>query len=211
MTDENKVRDEITRLSRSLFERGFSVGSAGNISAAVDDGILMTPTNSSLGFIDPARISKVSRDGRHLSGDKPSKEIFLHNAFYETRPQTGAVVHLHSTYATALSCLTDVDPQDCIPPLTPYVVMRVGQVRLVPYVRPGDEKAGDLIRALDGKYAAVLLANHGPVVTGKDITSAVYAAEELEETAKLLVLLRGAPVRLLSDANVAELKSVFGT
>lgn len=211
MTDENKVRDEIARLSRSLFERGFSVGSAGNISAAVDDGILMTPTNSSLGFIDPARISKVSRDGRHLSGDKPSKEIFLHNAFYETRPQTGAVVHLHSTYATALSCLTDVDPHDCIPPLTPYVVMRVGQVRLVPYVRPGDEKAGDLIRDLDGKYAAVLLANHGPVVTGKDITSAVYAAEELEETAKLLVLLRGAPVRMLSDANVAELKSVFGT
>jgi 3-dehydro-4-phosphotetronate decarboxylase len=211
MTDENKVRDEIARLSRSLFERGFSVGSAGNISAAVDDGILMTPTNSSLGFIDPGRISKVSRDGRHLSGDKPSKEIFLHNAFYETRPQTGAVVHLHSTYATALSCLTDVDPHDCIPPLTPYVVMRVGQVRLVPYVRPGDEKAGDLIRDLGGKYAAVLLANHGPVVTGKDITSAVYAAEELEETAKLLVLLRGAPVRLLSDANVAELKSVFGT
>ncbi|WP_454702364.1 3-oxo-tetronate 4-phosphate decarboxylase [Agrobacterium burrii] len=211
MTDENKVRDEISRLSRSLFERGFSVGSAGNISAAVDDGILMTPTNSSLGCIDPARISKISRDGRHLSGDKPSKEIFLHNAFYETRPQTGAVVHLHSTYATALSCLTDVDPHDCIPPLTPYVVMRVGQVRLMPYVRPGDEKAGDLIRDLGGKYAAVLLANHGPVVTGKDITSAVYAAEELEETAKLLVLMRGAPVRMLSDANVAELKSVFGT
>lgn len=211
MTDENKVRDEIARLSRSLFERGFSVGSAGNISAAVEDGILMTPTNSSLGFIDPARISKVSRDGKHLSGDKPSKEIFLHNAFYETRPQTGAVVHLHSTYATALSCLTDVDPDDCIPPLTPYVVMRVGQVKLVPYVRPGDEKAGDLIRDLGGRHAAVLLANHGPVVTGKDITSAVYAAEELEETAKLLVILRGAPVRMLSDANVAELKAVFGS
>lgn len=210
MSNESKVREEIVRLSRSLFERGYSVGTAGNISAAVDDGILMTPTNSSLGFLDPARISKVSRDGQHLSGDKPSKEIFLHNAFYETRPQTGAVVHLHSTFATALSCLTDVDPDDCIPPLTPYVVMRVGQVKLVPYVRPGDEKAGDLIRELKGRYAAVLLANHGPVVTGKDIGSAVYAAEELEETAKLLVLLRGAPTRMLTEENVAELKVVFG-
>lgn len=210
MTDENKIREEIARLSRSLFERGYSVGTAGNISAAVDDGILMTPTNSSLGFLDPARISKVSRDGKHLSGDAPSKEIFLHNAFYETRAQTGAVVHLHSTFATALSCLTDVDPDDCIPPLTPYVVMRVGQVKLVPYVRPGDAKAGDLIRDLNGRYAAVLLANHGPVVTGKDIGSAVYAAEELEETAKLLVLLRGAPTRMLSQNNVEELKTVFG-
>lgn len=210
MSNETKVRDEIVRLSRSLFERGYSVGTAGNISAAVEDGILMTPTNSSLGFLDPARISKVSREGKHLSGDKPSKEIFLHNAFYETRPQTGAVVHLHSTFATALSCLTDIDPDDCIPPLTPYVVMRVGQVKLVPYVRPGDEKAGDLIRDLGGRYAAVLLANHGPVVTGKDIGSAVYAAEELEETAKLLVLLRGAPTRMLTQENVAELKAVFG-
>ncbi|WP_349962035.1 3-oxo-tetronate 4-phosphate decarboxylase [Rhizobium sp. ZPR3] len=210
MSSETKIRDEIARLSHSLFERGYSVGTAGNISAAVDDGILMTPTNSSLGFLDPARISKVSRDGKHLSGDKPSKEIFLHNAFYETRRQTGAVVHLHSTFATALSCLTDVDPDDCIPPLTPYVVMRVGQVKLVPYVRPGDERAGDLIRELGGRYAAVLLANHGPVVTGRDIGAAVHAAEELEETAKLLVLLRGAPVRMLTQENVAELKTVFG-
>ncbi|PVE21243.1 aldolase [Microvirga sp. KLBC 81] len=209
-TSENRIREDIVRLSRSLFERGFSVGSAGNISAAVDDGILITPTNSSLGFLDPGKISKVTRDGRHLSGDRPSKEIFLHKAFYETRPQTGAVVHLHSTHATALSCLSEIDPDDCIPPLTPYVVMRVGHVKLVDYVRPGDEKAGDLIRALDGKYAAVLLANHGPVVTGKDISSAVYAAEELEETAKLLVMLRGLPTRMLSDENVAELKSVFG-
>ncbi|MEA3537096.1 3-oxo-tetronate 4-phosphate decarboxylase [Rhizobium sp. CC-YZS058] len=210
MDNENKVRDDIVRLSRSLFERGFSVGSAGNISAAVEDGILMTPTNSCLGFLDPARISKISTDGRHLSGDKPSKEIFLHKAFYDTRKQAGAVVHLHSTFATALSCMTDVDPDDCVPPLTPYVVMRVGQVKLVPYVAPGDPRAGDLIRALEGRYAAVLLANHGPVVTGKDIHSAVYASEELEETAKLLVTLRGAPTRMLSQDNVNELRALFG-
>jgi ribulose-5-phosphate 4-epimerase/fuculose-1-phosphate aldolase len=210
MSSETKLREEIARLSKSLFDRGFSVGSAGNISAAVDDGILMTPTNSCLGFLDPVKISKLDRNGNHVSGDKPSKEVFLHRAFYETRSQTGAVVHLHSTFATALSCLTDVDPQDCIPPLTPYVVMRVGEVKLLPYVKPGDERMGDMIRHLGGRYAAVLLANHGPVVTGKDITSAVYAAEELEETAKLLVLLRDAPKRMLSPENVEELKAVFG-
>lgn len=210
MSAENKLREEIARLSKSLFDRGFSVGSAGNISAAVDDGILMTPTNSCLGFLDPAKISKLDRDGNHISGDKPSKEVFLHRAFYESRPRTGAVVHLHSTFATALSCLTDIDANDCIPPLTPYVVMRVGEVKLLPYVKPGDERMGDMIRELGGRYAAVLLANHGPVVTGKDITSAVYAAEELEETAKLLVLLRDAPKRMLSPENVAELKAVFG-
>lgn len=211
MSAEIRMRDEIARLSKSLFDRGFSVGSAGNISAAVEDGILMTPTNSCLGFLDPARISKLDRSGRHISGDKPSKEVFLHRAFYETRPQTGAVVHLHSTFATALSCLADTDPDDCIPPLTPYVVMRVGQVRLLPYVKPGDESMGDMIAELGGRYAAVLLANHGPVVTGKDIASAVYAAEELEETAKLLVLLRDAPKRTLSPENVTELKAVFGS
>ncbi|MBY5774811.1 aldolase [Rhizobium leguminosarum] len=210
MTSESRIREHIVRLSKSLYERGFSVGSAGNISAAVEDGILMTPTNSCLGFLDPARISKLDRNGYLVAGDPPSKEIFLHRAFYETRKQAGAVVHLHSTYATALSCLSDSNPDDCIPPLTPYVVMRVGQVKLVPYVRPGDEKAGDHIRELGGAYAAVLLANHGPVVTGKDIESAVYAAEELEETAKLLVMLRGSPTRMLSNANVEELKAVFG-
>jgi len=210
MTTENTLREEIARLSKSLFDRGFSVGSAGNISAAVEDGILMTPTNSCLGFLDPARISKLDRAGNHVSGDKPSKEVFLHRAFYETRPQAGAVVHLHSTFATALSCLADTDPDDCIPPLTPYVVMRVGTVKLLPYVRPGDERMGEMIRALGGRHAAVLLANHGPVVSGRDIASAVHAAEELEETAKLLVLLRNAPTRLLSGENVAELNAVFG-
>lgn len=210
MREESRIREDIARLSKSLYDRGFSVGSAGNISAALDDGFLMTPTNSCLGFLDPARISKLDRDWKHVGGDKPSKEVFLHRAFYETRAGTGAVVHLHSTYATALSCLLDTDPNDCVPALTPYVVMRVGAVKLVPYVRPGDERAGDLIRELGGSHAAVLLANHGPVVTGKDIHSAVYAAEELEETAKLLVMLRNAPTRMLSDTQVAELKAVFG-
>ena len=207
--NESQLRDEMARLSRSLYDRGYSVGSAGNISARLDDGWLITPTNSCLGSLDPARISKLDANGDHVAGDKPSKEVFLHRAFYDTRPGTGAVVHLHSTYATALSCLADTDAEDCIPPLTPYVVMRVGRVKLVPYFRPGDARGGGLIEALAGKYAAVLLANHGPVVSGKDLTATVYAAEELEETAKLIVTLRGAPVRMLTDADVAELQQAF--
>jgi ribulose-5-phosphate 4-epimerase/fuculose-1-phosphate aldolase len=207
--DEQATREQLVRLSRSLFERGYSVGSAGNISVAIDDGILMTPTNSCLGFLEADRISKLDRSGRHISGDKPSKEVFLHQAFYETRPGTGAVVHLHSTYATALSCLPDLDRDDCVAPLTPYVVMRVGQVRLLPYVRPGEPAMGEMIRELDGRFAAVLLANHGPVVTARDLQTAVYAAEELEETAKLLVLLRGQNPRLLTQAQIDELHSAF--
>ena len=209
--DEATARAELVRLSRSLYERGFSVGSAGHISVAVADGLLITPTNSCLGSLDPPCISKLDRNGRHISGDKPSKEIFLHQAFYETRPQAGAVVHLHSTYATALSCLPDLDPHDCIPALTPYVVMRVGRVPLLPYVRPGDPAMGTMIRELGGSRAAVLLANHGTVVTASDLTSAVYAAEELEETAKLLVLLQARQPRILTTAQVAELHAVFGT
>ncbi|SMO89383.1 3-oxo-tetronate 4-phosphate decarboxylase [Ruegeria faecimaris] len=209
-SEEQALRRQMSELCASLFVRGFSVGTAGNVSARLPDGILMTPTNSTLGNVDPERIAKIDLDGNHLSGDKPTKEIFLHQAFYETRPEVGAVVHLHSTWATALSCLEDTDPNDCIPPLTPYVVMRVGTVKLVPYIKPGDPKSGDLIRELGGKYSAVLLANHGPVVSGKDLFSAVCAAEELEETAKLLVALQGMSNRMLDVEQVAELKEAFG-
>jgi ribulose-5-phosphate 4-epimerase/fuculose-1-phosphate aldolase len=203
--NEAALREAICRLGRSLFERRFTVGSSGNISARLDDGLLITPTNSCLGFLDPERIAKLDGTGRPVAGDPPSKEIFLHRAFYETRAGTGAVVHLHSTYATALSCLPGVDPDDAVPALTPYVVMRVGRVKLVPYLKPGDPAMGDQIRGLGGAYAAVLLANHGPVVAGKDVESAVFAAEELEETAKLAVILAGRSPRTLTPEQVAEL------
>ena len=206
---QDELREELVRLSRSLYDRGFSVGSAGNISVALPDGWLMTPTNSCLGFLDADRISRLDRNWNHVGGDKPSKEVFLHRAFYETRPDTGAVVHLHSTCATALSCLDDVDPQDAIPPLTPYVVMRVGRVPLLPYVMPGDPASSDLIRGLEGRHAAVLLANHGPVVSGRDLRSAVHAAKELEETAKLAILLAGRGVRLLKDSDIKALKARY--
>lgn len=208
--DEHVARSQLVGLSKSLFDRGYSVGSSGNISVALDDGYLVTPTDSCLGFLEPDRLSRLDRDWRHIGGDAPSKEIFLHRAFHDTRAETGAVVHLHSTFATALSCRDDLDDDDAIPPLTPYVVMRVGSVKRLPYVRPGDPAMGEMIRALSGGKSAVLLANHGPVVAGKDLASAVYAAEELEETAKLLVLLSGQRFRLLSAVQVEELTRVFG-
>ena len=207
---EAELRNDMVRLCKSLFDRGFTVGSSGNVSAALPDGYLVTPTNSCMGFLDPARLAKISLDGRLISGDPPSKEVFLHRAYYESRPGTGAVVHLHSTYATAISCLADIDPEDCIPAITPYVVMRVGTVKRLDYVAPGDPAMGEMIRHLEGRFAAVLLANHGPVVSGKDLQSAVYAAEELEETARLVLLLRGLPVRQLTEAQVAELLARFG-
>lgn len=207
---EAELRIEMVRHCKSLFDRGFTVGSSGNVSAALPDGYLVTPTNSCMGFLDPARLAKISLDGRLISGDPPSKEVFLHRAYYESRLGTGAVVHLHSTYATALSCIADIDPEDCIPAITPYVVMRVGTVKRLDYVAPGDPAMGEMIRHLEGRFAAVLLANHGPVVAGKDLQSAVYAAEELEETARLVLVLRSLPVRQLTEAQVAELLARFG-
>ena len=210
ISNEQQARDEMVRLCASLFGRGFSVGTAGNVSVRLDDGILVTPTNVRLGDLHPDQLAKLDHDGKIVSGEQPTKEVFLHQAFYRTRPQAGAVVHLHSTWATALSCLESTDPDDCIPPLTPYVVMRVGNVKLLPYVKPGSPHMGELIAGLDGQCAAVLLANHGPVVSGRDLFSAVCAAEELEETAKLVVALQGKAVRHLTEGDVSELNAHFG-
>jgi 3-dehydro-4-phosphotetronate decarboxylase len=202
---ETAARDAIAQFAKSLFDRGYTVGSSGNISVRLEDGLLITPTNSCFGNLDPAKLSKVDPTGRHVAGDKPSKEIFLHQAFLETRATAGAVVHLHSTCATAVSCLADIDPDDVLPPLTPYFLMRVGHLPLLPYFRPGDPAMGDAIRLLEGRYAAVLLSNHGPVVSAADLASAVYASEELEETAKLFLLLKGHALRPVPDDRIAEL------
>ncbi len=203
---EAALRTLLVALARSLFERGFSVGSAGNISARLDEGYLMTPTNSCLGRLDPTALSRLDRDFAHVGGDRPSKEVSMHRAFYVARPSAGAVVHLHSTMATAVACLEDVDADCPIPPLTPYFVMRVGRrLPVVPYFRPGDAAMEPAIRDAAHGASAVLLANHGPVVSGATLTDAVYAAEELEEAAKLFLLLRGAKTRSLTPAQVSAL------
>ncbi|PWC30406.1 3-oxo-tetronate 4-phosphate decarboxylase [Teichococcus aestuarii] len=208
---ESDLRDLLCELGASLFARGYSVGSAGNISVRLPDGYLMTPTNSSLGRLDPARISKLAPDWSHLGGDKPSKEVFLHRAVLTARPEAGAVVHLHSTCATAIGCLAAPGEDAPIPPLTPYFVMRVGRrLPIVPYYRPGDSAMEPAVHQAALEARALLLANHGPVVSGKTLVDAVYTAEELEESAKLALMLRGMPARELTPAQVDDLLSTFG-
>ena len=208
---EDDHRHLLVELARSLFARGFSVGSAGNTSLRLADGYLITPTNSSLGRLDPSRLSRLDADFRHIGGDPPSKEVSMHRAFYTARPEAGAIVHLHSTMATAVACLPDVDPANPIPPLTPYFVMRVGRrMPVVRYFRPGDPAMEPAIAEAARGARAVLLANHGPVVSGKTLTDAVYAAEELEEAAKLFLMLRGGTPRLLTPPQVDDLLASFG-
>lgn len=209
--NETRLREDICRFGRSLFERGLTPGSSGNISLRLDDGgWLVTPTNASLGFLDPARISRLDASHRLIGGDAPTKEIPLHAALYETRNNARAVVHLHSTHSVAVSMLPDIDPRAALPPLTPYYLMRCGPTALVPYYRPGDPAVADAIKGLAGRYASVLLANHGPVVAGKTLEAAVFAMEELEETARLHLLLRGMNPRTLSPQQIADLVKTFG-
>lgn len=189
---ESKLREDVCYWAGSLFDRGLTGGASGNVSVRTDDGgLLVTPTGVSLGRLDPARLSRFDAQGRHIDGDAPTKEMPLHSAFYETRTGAGAVVHLHSTHSVALSMLPETDPDDVIPPLTAYAVMRVGKVSLLPFFVPGDPAMADAVRSLGGRRSAVLLANHGPVVASKDLEAAIFAMEELEETAKLAMILRG--------------------
>jgi len=210
VSTEARLREQIVATGASLFNRGLTHGSTGNISVALaDGGWLMTPTGSSLGTLDPARLSKLDAAGRHLDGDKPTKEAFLHTTMYGARPGSGAVVHLHSTHSVAVSCIDGINHADCLPPITAYYAMRIGRLPLVPYYPPGDETLAEAVGALAGKHHAVLLANHGPVVAGSSLSAAQDAIEELEETAKLFLLLRGERVRALTDEQVAELERRF--
>lgn len=208
---EAKLREAICRFGKSLYDRGLTPGSSGNISVRLDDGgWLVTPTNASLGHLDPAKISRLDSQGQLASGDAPTKEIPLHRALYETRSSARAIVHLHSTHSVAVSMLPEIDPKAVLPPMTAYYLMRVGATALVPYYRPGDPAVADAIKGLAGRYSAVLLANHGPVVAGDNLEAAVYATEELEETAKLYLLLRNLNPRYLSPHQIDDLKKHFG-
>lgn len=208
LSEETRLRDEIVEVGKSLFDRLFTFGSTGNISARLSSGeMLMTPTNASLGKLDPARLSKFSAEGVYIGGDKPTKEAFLHQCMYCERQSAGAVVHLHSTHAVAVSILDGLNPDDLLPPLTAYYVMRVGRLPLVPYFPPGDAALAEAVGLKARDSHAVLLANHGPVVAGKTLREAQYATEELEETAKLFLMLRGSAIRPLTDAQASDLRS----
>ena len=203
--NETRAREAICRFGASLHLRGVTAGSSGNISVRMEDGWLLTPTNSTLGSLDPARLSKLDWSGQLLSGDPPSKEAFLHRAMYEERRGASAIVHLHATHSAAVSCMCGLNPHSCIPPLTAYFVMKIGKLPLVPYYRPGDPALADAVRSQATRHKAVLLANHGPVVSDASLESAVYAMEELEETAKIFLLLRNHEQRILTEEQIAEL------
>jgi len=203
---ETRLREDVAELGRMLHDLGHAHGSTGNISVRLDDGWLLTPTNSRLGRLDPARIAKLDDAGHHVSGDPPSKEAFLHQGVYEVRSSARAIVHLHSSHSVAVSCLDGLDAEDVLPPLTAYYVMRVGRLPLIPYYPPGDRALADAVREVSARAPAVLLANHGPVVAGTSLDAAAGAIEELEVTARLFLMLRGEQTRPLSREQVEELR-----
>ncbi|WP_376743279.1 3-oxo-tetronate 4-phosphate decarboxylase [Ensifer canadensis] len=212
MSEEESLREDLVRYGRVLYDRRLAHGSAGNLSVRLADGaILVTPTNSSLGALDAARISKVSPGGDLLAGDPPSKEAFFHLAVYEQRPAAGAIVHLHSTYSVAVSCLCHERTDDILPPLTAYHVMRVGKLPLLKYFRPGDRALAEAVRATARDHKAMMLANHGPIVSGRTLDEAVHAYEELEETAKLFFILGDRKTAPLTFEAVAEINAVFAS
>ncbi|KAA0972372.1 aldolase [Aureimonas fodinaquatilis] len=203
--NEAKARELICAMGHRLYQRRLVHGTAGNISLRLEDGWLVTPTNTCLGELDPASISRLDATGRLIAGDKPSKEAFLHTSVYDVRPDAQAIIHTHSTHSVAVSCMDH--PHGCPPiePLTAYYVMRVGELALVPYYRPGDKRLADAVREVAVRHACVLLANHGPVIAGKGLNEALYALEELEETARLKLLLDGHRTKPLTAEQVAEL------
>ncbi len=208
-TREHELREKISRTAKSLFERGLTSGSSGNLSVRIGDGWLMTPTGSTFGDLAPERIALLDNNGELLSGDPPTKESFLHMAIYRARPQAGAVVHLHSLHSVAVSCLADIDPDNILPPITAYYVMKIGRLPLIPYFPPGDLALAEAVGAKAVQHRAVMLANHGPVVSGKNLDDALYAAEELEDTARLYLLTQNRPVNYLTDDQVSELNRRF--
>jgi ribulose-5-phosphate 4-epimerase/fuculose-1-phosphate aldolase len=210
MSTEARLREQICVLAKSMFDRGLTGGSTGNISARTEDGgLLVSPTGTSFGRLDPATLSRFNAKGVLIGGDQPTKEMPLHTAFYDTRSSAGAVVHLHSCHSVALSMLPDVDPDNFIPPVTPYAIMKLGKVKLLPFFLPGDPAMGQAVRGLAGKRSAVMLANHGPVVAGKDIEAACNAIEELEESAKLAFMLRSMKANILTDLQVENVVQKF--
>lgn len=204
---EQQLREQMVALARSMFERGYATGGAGNLSLKLPDGnFLATPTGSSMGRLIASELSVVDINGQQISGQRASKEIAFHLAIYKNNPQCNAIVHLHSTYLTALSCLDNLDMDNAIRPFTPYYVMRIGQLPVIPYLRPGEPRLAEELEMRAAQARAFLLANHGSVITGSDLEDAVDNAEELEETAKLMFLLNNQSTRYLTDAEIDDLK-----
>ncbi|WP_343068422.1 class II aldolase/adducin family protein [Brachybacterium halotolerans] len=202
--------DAVISAGRSFVSLGMSPGSSGNVSIREGDRVLVSATGTDLGRLSPDSFAVLDLDGRQVAGPRASKEAPLHTAFYRRRGDAGAVIHLHSAYATAVSVLAPWSDRTAVPPLTPYAVMRVGRVPMVPYRMPGSPELGELLEGLSGDFRAALLAHHGMVVAGRDAAHAQEVAVELEEACRLTVLTRGLDPVTLTDDHVAELVAAYG-
>ena len=208
MSTEEQLREEICVVGKSLYERGYTVGSAGNISARLEDGWLITPTDACLGRLKPQEIAKVSKDGTWVSGSKPSKTLELHRQVYDRNPEVNGVVHTHSTSLVALTLAGGWSNDDILPPLTPYQVMKVGHVPLIAYQRPGSPDVAAQVAQLANTVRGVMLERLGPVVWESSVSKASFALEELEETAKLWMMSNPKPAPLGEEA-IEDLRRVF--
>lgn len=213
---EARLREEICRVGASLFARGYVHATAGNISARLVDGFLITPTDACLGFLDPARLSRVDASGASLAGDPPSKTLALHRRIYSADPAAGCVIHTHSTHLVALTLGGAWSEAELLPPITPYFVMKVGHVPRIPYHRPGDPRVADLVGEAIASAAqraapirAVMLDRLGPNVWHETPAAAMAVLEELEETARAW-LLSGRRAEPLDDNRIDELRRAFG-
>ena len=213
---ETQLRDEICRVGRSLFERGYVHATAGNISVRLQDGYLITPTDACLGTLDPARLARLDAQGVQTAGDRASKTLTLHRRIYEAAPQAGCVIHTHSTHLVALTLQGVWSDDDILPPITPYFVMKVGHVPLIPYHRPGDPRVAELVAQRISAMAergtpirAVMLDRLGPNVWHDSPAQASAVLEELEETARLWLMCQPGPLPL-GEPEIQELRRQFG-
>ena len=202
---EQEAAADLVRAARSLFRRGYSFGTAGNLSVRVADRVLISPTNSSFEDLSVESLAVIGRDGALVSGPPPSKEAHFHLALYEVRADAAAVVHLHSTYATAIACLPATDSRNPLPVFTPYFAMRIPCLPVVPYLRPGHPDLAREVRKAAALSPAMLLKNHGPITSGRTIREATALAEELEEQARLYFLLDGRGDEL-TPQQISELR-----
>ncbi|MBD9583681.1 aldolase [Delftia sp. DLF01] len=209
MSDESRIREQICATGASLFQRGYTVGAAGNISARLHDGWLITPTDACLGRLDPAELSKVDASGQWVSGAKPSKTLVLHRGIYANDGEARAVIHTHSTHLVALTLSGVWREDEVLPPITPYQVMKVGRIPLIRYRRPGDPQAAAEVAALAGQVRGALFERLGPVVWERSVEQASHVLEELEETARLWLMTHPRP-QPLDAAAIDELRTTFG-
>lgn len=206
---EEIAKEKIVAYAKSIFDRALTSGASANMSVRIAEGWVMTPTNSCFGFLNKDELSVVAHDGTLLKGAPPSKEFRLHKAIYDKRPEDTCVIHLHSTYATALSCLPCNDESNCVPSYTPYLTMRLGPIALVPYFSPGNDDLAEAVGLVADKHPGIIMANHGPIVSATDVEKCVYGIEELEESCKIALLLKDLNANKLANEQIQELLSKF--